>query len=170
MADLKRQPRWARFEPDFGDNLQLPPDERFYFEVQAGLTKEEMKATLERLAAETGAAPETPEGIAKAFAKAFEGLVQMGREPLTVEGKGVGSLEEYLRLCIELHADNGGFHLEELSATFRRINSFTGARALFYARPSGGGASTVRQSSASGSSRRAAPPSGASTSSSASSG
>lgn len=44
MPNLTRTYRWERFEPHLGDNLELPPERRFYLEVASGLTKEQLEA------------------------------------------------------------------------------------------------------------------------------
>jgi hypothetical protein len=166
MADLKRQPRWVRYEPDFANNLEQEPGARFYLEVATALTKEQLADWGKRLADEMSAAADN---VPAALARGFEGVVRMGGEPLTVDGAPVATLEAFLAL-VSGQADAGMADVLDLSTTVRRFNSMEGSRALFFERLSGGSTTTRFPRTGKARSQTAAPQSGASTSSTDSSG
>lgn len=189
MPNLTRTYRWERFEPHLGDNLELPPERRFYLEVASGLTKEQLakfeldaktkiltdeavakhapeKERLLELEKAGAPAAEIAEGLARwvddvdrsitdclveHFIKVLEPVVRLGAEPLTVDGRAITTLAEYLRLITEVR---GRYNLTELSSMVHWYNSREGSAELFYERLSGGGASTLaRKTGATGSQR-----------------
>lgn len=177
MANLTRKPRWVRFEPDLGNNLELPPEERFYLEIASSLTKEQLteafltlKAEMESVAetAKAEGRAETAAELAGAITKGIGEYVRTG--PLTVDGVKVDGLSGYLEHVVAGLADQGGYNIEEVTVQLRRVNSFTGSRALFYERLSGGATSTQPPSTGLGGSQTAAPRNGSNTSSSVTSG
>src|SRR5687767_6794391 len=91
MPSFDSLARWERYEPAIGPNLQIPPHQRFYLRVCAGLTVGEFKAVMDAMAAGSGSATE--------MAERLKGVVELGDEPLTVRGKPVATLAEYLDLA-----------------------------------------------------------------------
>lgn len=133
MPSFDSLARWARYEPSLGNNLELPPGERFYLRVCAGLTIEEHRALTERL--------EAGHGDGEAVAKNLKGVIELGDEPLMVRGKRVETLADYLELAAK---QRGSDLLAELFAVLHRYNSLEGQAELFSARLSGGAPTTRR--------------------------
>lgn len=96
-------------------------------------------------------AAETEARVARelaAFADCLGQAMEMGSEPLQIEGKPVATLAEYVALVASLRT--GVAHLMELFDAVVHFNSTEGARALFSGRLSGGvgGTRTPRASGA----------------------
>lgn len=137
MASFDSISRWERYVPTLGNNREL--EQPFFLRVKASMTRPEYEAFESRLKE----APATAEG----FATVFAGLVELGAEPLNVNGKPIDSIPAYLELACE---QPSGELLMELTGAVRYHNSVTGAREAFFARLSGGSAFTARAPGAAG--------------------
>jgi hypothetical protein len=131
MPELKRTWRWETYLPDLGENREC--DRPFFVKVKTGLTKEELREWAEKWAALD---PET--ATVDAVHDILAGAVEMGEEPLAIQGKPIAGLREYCHAVAEVA---GLAHLHELAEAVQWCNSVHGARALFYGRLSGGIAS-----------------------------
>lgn len=160
MPNLKLTVRWERYEPDLPGNRATkdsPKGHRpFYFQLAADMTKEQVRAMRTQVEAlaeldEGKAAPgETAdERDARLAAHADEVIrqtsqvlapyVKFGVEPLTIDGKSVATLEDYLHAVADI-ADQ--FYVNELTASLARVNTLYGVQNFFFERLSGGFAST----------------------------
>lgn len=131
MASFDSLARWEKYVPTLGNNHEL--SQPFYLRVAAGLTIEELRGLRERVDALTAGA------TAAQTSAVFAGVVQMGGEPLVVDGAPVDTLEKYLELVAH---QRGGDLLGELLSTLFHLNSTAGAQELFSARLSGGSRTT----------------------------
>ncbi len=153
MANLTRSWRWETFHPDIGENLDLPPGERLTLRIASALPGER----LEQMRAEYGealvAGIENADAMAAAFAKVFEGLVEVVGAH-SIDGKPVETLAQYLGVV----ARAGGIYgLTELVSAVGEFNSIQGTHRLFFERHSGGLLSTRAQTAAKAASPKAAP-------------
>lgn len=144
MADLSLK-RWARYEPGIPGNAELKPEERFYLEVQAGLSTVEVRSLFEQM-------PQTEN--AEARAELLAKAVRLGRVPLRLDGADVSTLTDY---CRAIESDRGQLLVTELLDMVLRANTYDGVREFFSARPSGGSASTPAPSGAPAGSQTAVP-------------
>lgn len=169
MPNLSRI-KWLRFEPDIGENLSLPVEERFYLEIPRGLTKEQVAAfhsgffpKMELIDTDKleGEAKLTAEKSNKAMLAtlgpsridALEPHLRLGKVPLTIDGgEPLTTVRQYLELFVD---QTSLYQLLELSRELTRANSMEGTLELFSARPSGGSSSTADQSNARGETRKA---------------
>lgn len=140
MPSLTRSFRWERFIPDLGDNREQ--EKPFFIEIASGLSILERKDVVDAVrVAQTSSYTEGmgPEEYLKAsapvVATALQGIVRMGSEPLTVGGKSITSLAEYLEFVLAFPGSPNWFEILKAIVDF---NSADGARALFFARHSGG--------------------------------
>lgn len=134
--------RWVRLEPELGDNRKLPEAKRFFLEVAAGLTKDQMQALFEGLAEKTktrNVEGKEMEDIFREYAAdlaaAFGPFVRMGSEPLRINGAEVKTLADYFGVGVRQKAQP---IITELFAAVRTANSVEGTRELFSGRHSGG--------------------------------
>lgn len=148
MASLDRLFRWERYVPDLGGNRELP--QPFYLEIASGLTKQQLGDVFDAVTLAQRSAESENQTLAEyltatipGVAAALDGVVRLGKEPLTVQGSPVSSLTEYLLLAV--HTPGQVSFLEVLQA-LGEFNSAEGARRLFSARHSGGLATTGDQS------------------------
>ena len=164
MADLTRTHRWESFVPDLGDNRAQPKP--FFLLIASGLTKENLRAFHASLDALGARMVEVADDAARidAWAEVFAPYVQMGDEPLVIDGKPIATLRDYLALL--LVEVQGQYNTIELSLALADYNSFQGTRRLFFERLSGGPLSTPALSSEKAAPPRAAPSSGTQTSAS----
>lgn len=161
MPTLERLFRWERFEPDLGNNRELPPKARFYVEIAVGLTKERLRDLGEKWVAAwpnpkaievavvvdevvaTDLTPAEPLPLgpprAERLAAVFANIIRMGKEPLSFEGKPITTLAEYFELCGTL---SNVLNLIELQRALIEANGVTGMQELFFERLSGGFTST----------------------------
>ncbi len=166
MANLSLK-RWVPYIPDIGDNrAQTAP---LTLEVQTGLTRNELRAwgeavaaskrplaesagkLSEDLAAGTITAEESnaklmaliAEGDAATLAVLEQHVRLVGRH--TIEGAAVESLGDYVRIISELA---GADAMKELLKVVPHFNTVTEEDALFSERLSGGQASMLRRSAA----------------------
>lgn len=130
MANLTLN-SWVRYVPNLGENRTL--DAPFYLEVKASLTKAQYADYLEKFQAADKESAEALEG-------AFGGIVRMGTEALSVDGKPVSTLREYLELVAQ---QKGAELLFELVGAITWYNSVEGAGKTFSERLSGGWFSTA---------------------------
>lgn len=144
MADLSLK-RWARYEPSIPGNAALPAAERFFLEVQGGLSTLEVRAFFTQFLEAT-----THEARAELLAK----VCRMGSVPLKLDGAEVTGLDGYLAA---IWGERGQMLLTEALEMVTKANTYDGARELFSGRPSGGSASTADASTAKVVSRTAAP-------------
>lgn len=118
--------RWAQYAPSIGDNKTL--ERPFYLRIKADLPKEQLAAFFDALA---------KAGSAEDWHAVFDGIVELGDEPLTLDGREVTDLRTYLD-AVALTP-----YLMELVGAIRHHNSLDGARASFSERLSGIGPSTL---------------------------
>lgn len=134
MANLTLA-RWRRWALNLGDNLEQPTAAQAYVEVRGGMTKLELEALDDKLRD----VPETPEAAGPYMAKALEGLVRLGKEPLRVDGADIDSLE---KLCALMVGEASMGLLIDVVGGVRYWNGVAGARESFSARLSGGASGT----------------------------
>jgi hypothetical protein len=140
MPTLTRTYRWERFEPHLGNNLELPPKQRFYLEVASGLTKAQLEAFgVEHRKAFGASAEATVDPMTAELSK----HVRMGSEPLIVDGVQVATLRDYVALCF---SSPGLFNYMELAEAVVEFNSVSGTFSHFSAWRSGGTSGTRAQS------------------------
>lgn len=175
MADLKLNRRWERYAPELDGNDAL--ERPFFFELACGLTRAELRKldddVKQKLSERTRVAVEQlgppPDDASETWAEQFadkvltaqieavaeviEPFVRLGSEPLTIAGKPIKTVREYLD-AVAVVADQEAL-LEPLRA-LRRYNTLEGRQQLFSKRLSGGASSTRGPSAAKGSSQRAA--------------
>jgi hypothetical protein len=133
VADLGRLWKWAVWTPDLGDNLQQ--ERPFFLRVKTGLTKIDFAGYTAALDAYWKA-----ERTSDALHALVSPFVEMGDEPLRVDGNPVDGLRGYVELLFSL----GSAELrEELTYSVIHFNSAGGTQALFYGRLSGGSAFTA---------------------------
>lgn len=177
MPDLSNTVRWLEYEPDLLGNRESARP--FYFRLHGSMSKAQMKALADALAAR-GSAPEPeklPEKptdeqraehekameeyneLARAtlvakYASALEPFVKLGEEPLSFDGQPVDTLRAYF--------DFVTVHLAGLEAFFEpyrallNVNTLGAASGFFSGRLSGGFTSTGSRRSASPRSQKAA--------------
>lgn len=152
MASLTLS-RWERWEPDLGDNLQLPESKRFFLELRSGLSKLDLAAFIEKQPVLRKASKDVEDDEARAwdeFAEAWTAHlapnVRLGTEPLVVDGAPIEGLGGLVRLYFT--QANLAQWTELLDAFVSGVNSVTGRRELFSGRPSGGTSGTAPRSAA----------------------
>lgn len=134
MANLTLN-SWVQYVPNLGENRSL--EKPFFLEVKASLTKAQYAEYLERLHAwRQSDGGESAEGIEPVFAD----LVRMGTEALTVDGRPVATLRDYLELVAQ---QRGADLLYELIGAIAWHNSVEGVGKTFSERLSGGWFSTA---------------------------
>lgn len=133
MADLKSASRWERYVPNLGENREL--ERPFFLRVRTNLTRVELGEYLGRYEEFIKVDQDDP----VAFARVFEGIVEMGSEPLSINGQAVAGLDGYIGVLIGL---TGVDLILELVEEVSRLNSVKGTRELFFARLSGGRSGT----------------------------
>jgi hypothetical protein len=167
VADLQIRSRWEPYAPKLDGNDQL--ERPFLFELACGLTRAEMRKLdddmerhlRERTAAVVKSMPKPKKDEERAWqekladkllvveidtvAEVLNPYVRMGPEPLTIAGKRITSLREYLD-AVSVFSDQVSL-MEPLTA-LRRANSLNGEQVLFSKRRSGGGSTTPDQSAA----------------------
>lgn len=127
---------WCRYEPPIPGNLDLPPGERFFLELAAGLPKLRLLEMSESMRAASGFSE---------LASAMRGVIRMGSIPLSLDGSEISSMEAY----VEAVLGQAGTPLwQAMQERLIELNSVGGARELFCERRSGGIATTPDQSSA----------------------
>lgn len=171
MADLQLNRRWEPYAPklDGNDELERP----FLFELACGLTRKEMRELDDqvsqllkerhRAVLEGHGEPnkkwndkklrEWSEALAEKLLAAeidvvtevLGPFVRMGSEPLTIAGKPITTLRQYLE-AVAVVADQAAL-MEPLRA-LRQANSLNGEQVLFSGRHSGGGTTTPSRSAA----------------------
>lgn len=142
MPELKSTRSWHRFAPALGENREQ--SKPFLLKVRVGLTKPELAAYSEKLRAVQESSATATEGksddtVVDEYVQLLDGLVEMGEEPLVVDGKPITTLRDYLLLCLTVA---GYGPLIEVYHSVIYWNSVRGAREVFYARLSGGAATT----------------------------
>lgn len=168
MADLTNTTRWLSYAPDLLGNRELKAP--FYFEVCASLSKEQMsslRAALDQPAHTLEPLPDdaTPEAVAARDEEIRAALVtrtaavlapyfKFGTEPLTVDGKRIETLQQYLEFVTTKLTGLEAFL--ELSRALNAFNTLSGNGSFFYGRFSGGFISTTSQSNGKAGSRTAA--------------
>lgn len=150
MPDLSSVHRWRRLVPEIGDNQTQPKP--FFLEVAEGVTN----ARMAEFAAARKALAEAKDGKGKPlpneelvpYMKAVvDGLVRMGSEPLSLNGKKIETVDDYLLIC----ACSANFFLWfELAGTIDKMNSIPGGAELFWLRQSGSTPTTQDQPAAKG--------------------
>lgn len=130
MPDLSAQ-TWERCPPNLGDNRKQ--ERPFYFLVRANLTIAERDSYVDRLSSLIGSKDTTPEKLAELLGE----FIRMGDEPLTVDGKPIASLLDYLHL---LNTLAGTPLVNELFGWVPYVNSMEGARDRFFEQRSGASA------------------------------
>lgn len=146
MADLQRW-RWKPYAPNLGNNLEQ--ERPFLLRLKAGLSKLFIADWLERW----GAAVKARESATMAVV--LSEVAEMGPEPLSIDGKPIATLQDYVELCLD-EPDEPLIY--ELSGAFRVVNCVIGQQADFSARLSGGNFTIPATSPGT-----AAPPSGSGT-------
>lgn len=168
MADLTNTHRWLSYAPDLLGNRELPSP--FYFEVCASMSKEQLTtlrteldkpihsleplpsdATTEQLAARD---EEIRAAMVVRQADVLEKYFKFGSEPLTIEGKAITTVREYLEFVTTKFAGLEPFL--ELSRALLSFNALSGAGSFFYGRFSGGFTSTTSRNNGKAGSQTAA--------------
>ena len=142
MPTLSRTFRWERFEPHLGNNLELPPKQRFYLEVASGLSKAQLEAFGK---AHQAALKGTMEESVGPMAAELAPYVRLGAEPLIVDGQAIDTLEKYVGLVL---GAVGLFNLIEVTQAVVDFNSINGSFSHFSAWRSGGTSGTRAGSAA----------------------
>lgn len=137
MADLQRTYRWLRYVPDLGDNRELPKP--FFLELTSGLTTVEMVEFHRRVSEWGKAKHETLEDFVEATFRLLEPHVRMGKEPLSLRGKPVPTLKDFVALGLEVLGESP---VLELLRVVREYNELGGPKVLFFGPPSGGSTTT----------------------------
>lgn len=135
MADLKSASRWEKYVPNIGENRDLPKP--FHLRIRSNLTRVELGEYLQRY--EAYAAKKEHQDEAAEFAAVFEGVVEMGDEPLSIRGQPVEGLRGYFGVLLGL---TGVDLVLELVEEVARRNSVKGTQELFFERLSGGRSGT----------------------------
>jgi hypothetical protein len=154
--NLTRTFRWERFEPNLGENLELPEEKRFFLLISSGLSKvamAELSGRFEDLQKRLASEEMTEESLIDALEAVYNGTIKVG-EPSTIDGKKVDTFRDYLAVVVGV---TGLYSWLELFTALRDFNSYSGTRALFYARRSGGISSIPAQSAAKNESATVAP-------------
>lgn len=154
MASIRAW-KWERFVPDIGDNRAQ--ERPFFFRIKSGISKVEFRDFLQRVTQmKTGG-----ENALETIMAVFTDLVELGDEPLSINGVEVKTLSEYFeRISENLNAQP----YFELLGAVKDFNSLEGTRSLFFERLSGGTASTVTPATARAESQTDARSSGSGTS------
>lgn len=142
MPNLTRTWTREKYVPNIGDNRDF--EKPFFFWVKSGLTKVELEELGLQLNVALGpprpvdAKKEDPDPPSdwKAWAEAISTAVEMGTEPLSLNGKTIGSVGEYVEAVLLLGI--GGAELAAMQDAVFHYNSVVGARMLFFERRSGG--------------------------------
>lgn len=150
--ELKRTYRWERFEPNIGENLELPKEQRFFLLLASGLSRTALETLLEQ-ANRPQAEEVTEESLLDGMHSILEPYARVG-EPSTIDGVTVNSLRDYLKVVFEM---TGDYNWLELGRALAHFNSVKGTRELFYARHSGGFSSTTSRKEEKAGSQMAAP-------------
>lgn len=111
MADLTLW-HWEKYAPSIGANRNLPSP--FYLRIKAGIPKARLRQLLDGKAT-----------TADEWHAAICDLVEMGEEPLVLDGRPVNGLTEYLAMALE---QSGGAILSELIGAIIWHNSVAGAK------------------------------------------
>ena len=98
MPDLKRVWKFERYEPTLGDNRKS--DRPFWLKVRSGMTKQALADLLERLGGLTENS--TAAEAAAVFVDAEGPILEMGDEPLSVQGVAVPDIQSYIALVTDL--------------------------------------------------------------------
>jgi hypothetical protein len=158
MPDLSNTVRWVEYAPDLLGNREA--EKPFVFLLNGSMSKEQMRALKDALAQPVGP-PEPPKdatdeqraaydaevtkAIVKREADAVFPFVKFGDEPLTVDGKPITTVRDYLDF-VATHLVGLGPLLEVRQALVEA--NTMGARVGFFSgRSSGGGTSTGRSRS-----------------------
>lgn len=164
MPDLSNTIRWVEYPPDLLGNLE---DERpFYFLLHGSLSKAQMRSLREALSRKVG--PEMPadlpekateeqktahaaeleahaEAVTKAIverdAEAMADYVQLGAEPLNVDGKQIKTLRDYLEFVMPPRLLGLGAYME-VQRALTAANTMEPRVSFSSGRHSGGSTST----------------------------
>lgn len=139
MADLSSK-KWVRYEPSIPGNAELPEAQRFYLEVQAGLSVLEYSEASKAFVDVWSAGKRDDPEVGTKLATPIEAFVRLGKEPLTLNGAPVTSLAEYLQAFAQ---QVGAPLLVELIGCFGWHNSYEGQRVVFSVRSFGGSTGTA---------------------------
>jgi len=168
MPDLSNTVRWVEYAPDLLGNREA--DKPFVFLLNGSMSKEQMRAMKDALAQPVGPPEPAPlpenatetqkaehakalqahdaevtKAIVKREADAVFPFVKFGDEPLTVDGRPITTLRDYLDF-VATHLVSLGPLLEVRQALIEA--NTMGARVGFFSgRSSGGGTSTGRSRS-----------------------
>lgn len=123
--------QWDRYEPDVGNNRELPKQSRVFLLVERGLSVRQREAYAKELqAAFTGDAA----GLTHRLAAVLSMHLKWGGEALKHAEGEVTTLEQYLEL---VNSRPGVPWTEELLGLVLRANSFGREDAQLFERPSG---------------------------------
>lgn len=146
MPSFSTLARWEQFVPSIANNRE--EQKPFFLRVHAGLTRPEYDAFREkerafwaRLADEEidPALAGQPGCAAELLDNAVTGVVELGSEPMTINGTAITAM----RQLADLFVLQRGYELAmEMLGAVAWHNSFNGAKELFSARLSGGRAFT----------------------------
>jgi hypothetical protein len=147
MANLTLKKK-VRYFPSIPGNLELPEAERFHLVVMSGLPK----VVLEQVVTDATEAAQRVD--VTALTEALSPAVSLGAVSLELDGVEVQTVGDYLTA---LAGQSGQPLLFELVQRVVELNSFSGARAVFSAPPSGGTAGTAALSTGQASGQTASP-------------
>lgn len=126
--------RWKAYLPNLADNLKQ--EKPFALELRCEMSKRALTDWRMRWGTARARKQEAdPEAIQSLVAE----VARMGPEPLTVDGRTIATLSEYVELCLDMAGEP---LLEELAGALEVHNSVLGANADFFARLSGGSFTT----------------------------
>lgn len=139
MADLSSK-KWVRYEPSIPGNAELPEGERFYLEVQAGLSVLEYSEASKAFFAVWESGKRDDSELGAKLAAPLERFVRFGKVPLTLNGAPVTDLATYLQAFAQ---QIGAPLVVELIGCFGWHNSYEGQRVVFSVRSFGGPTGTA---------------------------
>jgi hypothetical protein len=155
VADLTNTVRWVPYVPDLLGNRDL--ESPFYFELNGSLSKEQLRAIDAELSKAVPEPEELPAdatdeqqaareeqirvSLVKARAAALSAFIKLGAEPLTIAGKRIETLEQYLDFVLVNIRGVDAF-VEPMTALID-ANRLSGRSTFFLGRLSGGFVSTI---------------------------
>ncbi len=156
MANLTRTYRWLRYIPDLGDNRELPKP--FYLELTSGLTKLALAGFYERLRVWSEEKHEGAEAFVEATTALLSPHVRMGAEPLSLEGRPITTLREYIAMGLDVLGESPVLELVRMVREYNELGE--GPKLVFFERPSGGTSTTPIPSTERAASEMVAPSNG----------
>lgn len=139
MADLSSK-KWVRYEPSIPGNAELPEAQRFYLEVQAGLSVLEYSDASKTFFDVWSTIKRDDPQLGAKLAEPLAPFVRLGKEPLTLNGEPVVDLASYIQTFAQTI---GAPLLVELIGCFGWHNSYEGQRVVFSVRSFGGSTGTA---------------------------